>query len=122
MINELTTELVKINDVASYKVDGRVAVITIDNPPVNALSAAVRTGVAEGVGKAIADPEVGAVVVICEGRTFFAGADITEFGKPPVEPTLRQLLESLEGAPKPIIAAIHGTALGGGLELARVAH
>jgi len=122
MINELTTELVKINDVASYKVDGRVAVITIDNPPVNALSAAVRTGVAEGVGKAIADPEVGAIVVICEGRTFFAGADITEFGKPPVEPTLRQLLESLEGAPKPIIAAIHGTALGGGLELALVAH
>ena len=122
MINELTTELVKINDVASYKVDGRVAVITIDNPPVNALSAAVRTGVAEGVGKAIADPEVGAIVVICEGRTFFAGADITEFGKPPVEPTLRQLLEILEGAPKPIIAAIHGTALGGGLELALVAH
>ena len=122
MINELTTELVKINDVASYKVDGRVAVITIDNPPVNALSAAVRTGVAEGVGKAIADPEVGAVVVICEGRTFFAGADITEFGKPAVEPTLRQLLEILEGAPKPIIAAIHGTALGGGLELALVAH
>ena len=122
MINELTTELVKISDVASYKVDGRVAVITIDNPPVNALSAAVRTGVAEGVGKAIADPEVGAVVVICEGRTFFAGADITEFGKPPVEPTLRQLLEILEGAPKPIIAAIHGTALGGGLELALVAH
>ena len=122
MINELTTELVKINDVANYEVDGRVAVITIDNPPVNALSAAVRTGVAEGVGKAIADPEVGAVVVICEGRTFFAGADITEFGKPPVEPTLRQLLEILEGAPKPIIAAIHGTALGGGLELALVAH
>jgi 3-hydroxyacyl-CoA dehydrogenase len=113
---------VKINDVANYEVDGRVAVITIDNPPVNALSAAVRTGVAEGVGKAIADPEVGAVVVICEGRTFFAGADITEFGKPPVEPTLRQLLEILEGAPKPIIAAIHGTALGGGLELALVAH
>ena len=122
MINELTTELVKINDVANYEVDGRVAVITIDNPPVNALSAAVRTGVAEGVGKAIADPEVGAVVVICEGRTFFAGADITEFGKPAVEPTLRQLLEILEGAPKPIIAAIHGTALGGGLELALVAH
>jgi len=122
MINELTTELVKINDVANYEVDGRVAVITIDNPPVNALSAAVRTGVAEGVGKAIADPEVGAVLVICEGRTFFAGADITEFGKPPVEPTLRQLLEILEGAPKPIIAAIHGTALGGGLELALVAH
>ena len=122
MINELTTELVKINDVANYEVDGRVAVITIDSPPVNALSAAVRKGVAEGVAKAIADPAVGAIVLICEGRTFFAGADITEFGKPPVEPTLRQLLEILEGAPKPIIAAIHGTALGGGLELALVAH
>jgi len=122
MDSELTTELVKINDVANYDVDGRVAVITIDNPPVNALSAAVRKGVAEGVAKAIADPAVGAIVLICEGRTFFAGADITEFGKPPVEPTLRQLLEILEGAPKPIIAAIHGTALGGGLELALVAH
>src|SRR6478672_2257286 len=108
MDSELTTELVKINDVANYEVDGRVAVITIDSPPVNALSAAVRKGVAEGVAKAIADPAVGAIVLICEGRTFFAGADITEFGKPPVEPTLRQLLEILEGAAKPIIAAIHG--------------
>jgi 3-hydroxyacyl-CoA dehydrogenase len=122
MLNELTADTVKINDITSYDVDGRVAVVTVDNPPVNALSAAVRTGVAEGVAKAIADPEIGAVVIICEGRTFFAGADITEFGKPPVEPTLRQLLETLEEAPKPIIAAIHGTALGGGLELALVAH
>jgi 3-hydroxyacyl-CoA dehydrogenase len=122
MINELTADTVKINEVTSYGVEGRVAVITVDNPPVNALSAVVRTGVAEGVAKAIADPEIGAIVLICEGRTFFAGADITEFGKPPIEPTLRQLLEILEEAPKPIVAAIHGTALGGGLELSLVAH
>ena len=121
-VNELASDAVKINAVTAYEVDGRVAVIAVDNPPVNALSAAVRTGVAEAVEKAIAEPAIGAVVLICEGRTFFAGADITEFGKPPVEPSLRQLLEILEDSPKPIIAAIHGTALGGGLELALVAH
>ena len=121
-VKELANDPVKINEVARFDADGRVGVITVDNPPVNALSAAVRTGIAEGVAKAIADPEIGAIVIICEGRTFFAGADITEFGKAPIEPTLRQLLEILEEAPKPIIAAIHGTALGGGLELALVAH
>ncbi|WP_029011484.1 3-hydroxyacyl-CoA dehydrogenase NAD-binding domain-containing protein [Niveispirillum irakense] len=112
----------KVNEVTDLDVDGPIAVITIHSPPVNALSAAVRQGIAAAFNQAVADPAVMALVLICEGRTFFAGADITEFGKPPVEPTLRQLQVIVENAPKPVIAAIHGTALGGGLELALVAH
>lgn len=112
----------KVNDVTTYEAKGRIAVVTVDSPPVNALSNAVRQGIAAAVEKAIADDAVGAVVLICEGRTFFAGADITEFGKPQVEPSLRGLQKIVENATKPIVAAIHGTALGGGLELALVAH
>ncbi|MBW7945928.1 MAG: enoyl-CoA hydratase/isomerase family protein [Sphingomonadaceae bacterium] len=112
----------KVNDVTTYEEDGRVAVVTVDSPPVNALSNAVRQGIAAAVEKAMADDAVVAVVLICEGRTFFAGADITEFGKPQVEPSLRNLQKIVENATKPIVAAIHGTALGGGLELALVAH
>ena len=112
----------KVNDVVTYAVEGSIAVIKVNSPPVNALSNAVRQGVASAVETAIGDPAVGAMVLICEGRTFFAGADITEFGKPPVEPTLRNLQLVVENATKPVIAAIHGTALGGGLELALVAH
>jgi 3-hydroxyacyl-CoA dehydrogenase len=112
----------QINDVTRYETEGRIAVVTVDSPPVNALSNAVRQGVAQGVEKALADPEVGAIVLTCAGRTFFAGADITEFGKPQVDPSLRDLQKIVENATKPVIAAIHGTALGGGLELALVAH
>jgi 3-hydroxyacyl-CoA dehydrogenase len=112
----------RINDVADYAVEGRVAVITVDSPPVNALSAPVRAGVADGVARAVADPAVAAIVLICTGRTFFAGADITEFGKPPISPSLRDLQDIVEASPKPVVAALHGTALGGGLELALVAH
>ena len=112
----------QINEVTSYETEGRIAVVTVDNPPVNALSAAVRQGVTGGVERALADPVIGAIVLACAGRTFFAGADITELGKPPVYPSLRELEEIVENAAKPVIAAIHGTALGGGLELALVAH
>lgn len=95
-----------------------IAVVTLDNPPVNALSRAVRQDLWDAVGRLDEDPNVHAVVLICAGRTFIAGADVTEFGKPPVPPHLPDLVARIESAQKPWIAAIHGAALGGGLEVA----
>lgn len=98
--------------------DGDIAVLTVDNPPVNAISAQMRQELWQAVGRLDADPAVRAVLLTCAGRTFIAGADVREFGQPPVEPHLPDLVDRIERAEKPWIAAIHGTALGGGLEIA----
>jgi 3-hydroxyacyl-CoA dehydrogenase len=101
---------------------GDILVLTADNPPVNALGAAVRQGLQAGIEEAKADDSIKAVVIACAGRTFFAGADITEFGKPMQEPSLPAVVDAIEALDKPVVAAIHGTALGGGLEVALGAH
>ena len=106
----------------SYEVTDGIAVITIDNPPVNAMSAAVRKGCWEALDRLAADDTAGAAVLICAGRTFIAGADITEFDKPIVDPWLPDVVEKFEASEKLVVAAIHGTALGGGLETAMGCH
>jgi 3-hydroxyacyl-CoA dehydrogenase len=108
--------------VANLTIEGDVAVLTLNSPPVNALSQAVREGILNGVKSAVENPAVKAVVLICDGKTFIAGADITEFGKPPRAPGLKEAQDAIENASKPVIAAIHGTALGGGLEVALCCH
>ena len=106
----------------SYEREGEIALIRIDHPPVNALSAAVRGGLAEAVARLSGDAGVRAAVIYAAGRTFVAGADIAEFGKPPVAPILPDLLARIEAAGCPVVVALHGTVLGGGLELALAAH
>jgi len=102
--------------------DGSIAVILIDNPPVNAASQAVRSGIGKAIVESNDNPAIGAIVLACEGRTFVAGADIKEFGKPPAPPILPDVCACLEAMDKPVIAALHGTVLGGGLELALACH
>lgn len=101
---------------------GEVLVLTSDNPPVNALGAAVRQGLQAGIREAAGDDSIKAVVIACAGKTFFAGADITEFGKPMQEPSLPVLVDEIEALDKPVVAAVHGTALGGGCEVALASH
>jgi 3-hydroxyacyl-CoA dehydrogenase len=101
---------------------GDVLIVTSNNPPVNALGAAVRQGLVAAIEEAEKDDAIKAVVIRCEGQTFFAGADITEFGKPPVMPWLPSVVDTIENCSKPVVAAIHGTALGGGLEVALGSH
>jgi 3-hydroxyacyl-CoA dehydrogenase len=105
----------------SYEVQDELGIIRIDNPPVNALSHAVRASLAEALETAC-DDDSKAVLLLCKGRTFIAGADISEFGRPPQPPHLPDIIRALENHPKPTIAALHGNALGGGLEVAMAAH
>ncbi|MDA0759054.1 MAG: 3-hydroxyacyl-CoA dehydrogenase NAD-binding domain-containing protein [Proteobacteria bacterium] len=111
-----------LTEMVDYTVEDGVAVLTLNNPPVNALSHGVRLGLLKGVEKAQEDESASAIVIYCEGSTFIAGADITEFATGPKDPQLDEVLVALEDSGKPTVAAIHGTALGGGLETAMACH
>ena len=111
-----------MTDLVRMDVNDGIAVVRIDNPPVNALSCGVRDGLHETVSRADADAGVAAILIACEGRTYIAGADIREFGKPMQGRSLLDVQTVIEGASKPVISSIHGTALGGGLETAMCCH
>ena len=114
--------MTELSQSVSLERQGEIALVVVDNPPVNALSHHVRHGILAGMQAAQADDEVGAIVLTCRGRTFIAGADISEFGQPPQGPALPEVQAAMESSTKPVVAAIHGNALGGGFEVAMCAH
>ncbi len=114
--------MAKISDTVELDVQDGVAIISIDNPPVNALSRSVRDGLNQAVVKADGDDSASAILIICKGRTYIAGADIREFGQPPSGTPLFDVHDAIESASKPVVSTIHGTALGGGLETALCCH
>ena len=111
-----------MSDKIAYARHGEIAVLSIENPPVNALSQAVRQGLMERMDQAEADDGVRAVLIVGQGRAFIAGADITEFGKPPMAPSLPDVVDRIEASPLLVIASMHGVSLGGGLEVALGCH
>ena len=111
-----------LSDMVSWEQRGSVALLVVDNPPVNALSHGVRVGLLECMKRVESDDSVAAAVIVCRGRTFIAGADIREFGKPRKDPQTNEVRDLMENGSKPVVAAIHGTALGGGLETAMACH
>ncbi len=108
--------------VVQWRVQDEVQIVTIDNPPVNALGAAVRQGLVAAMDHAAQQPDVKVVLLVGAGKAFIAGADIREFGKPPVAPILPEVCRAIENLNKPVVAVLHGAALGGGLEVALSAH
>jgi 3-hydroxyacyl-CoA dehydrogenase len=111
-----------VPDVVEFRREGAIAVITVNHPPVNALNNAMRRGLVEALDRARNDTEIKGVVIAAAGRTFIAGADITEFNLPAVSPTTIDVIEAIDAMPKPVVAALHGTPLGGGLEVALGCH
>ena len=114
--------MLEITDTVSLEKDLDIGLLWIDNPPINALGYSVRKGLIDGVAAAEKDDDIKAIVVICRGRTFCAGADIREFGKPPEKPYLPDVMDAFDACSKPVIGALHGTVLGGGVEVALACH
>src|SRR5258708_10996177 len=111
-----------MNELVRLERQAEIAILTIDNPPINASAHPVRAALMQAIGAIAADDSVRGVLLACAGRTFVAGADINEFAQPPQQPLLRDVCNALESLPIPVVAVLHGTALGGGFAIALACH